>query len=161
MSKAVHDDLHLVERRSLFRPRIRYDCGHRAPRFHINAYGERIDVLTRERCGTCTLAYLESVSARCACCGLILTPGDPVAAFILNPEDERDCPPYARIGVGDTPTQLVCLRANDICALGCDLSGWWTEQSTYRHYSGKERVTIPYHEWVKRNHGTAYRTFAY
>ena len=146
--RATHDDIRLIEHRRWYRRQRQYECGHRGPRYEIDAYGAILDPVGTTKCGTCAMEELKRVSARCAVCGFAILPNAPVAAFILTPEAERDLPAYTRITLADgkQPEFLVGLCTLD-CALGCEIHGWWKGDGTYHSCAGRDVATMTFREW--------------
>lgn len=64
-----------------------YACGHRGPRaFKVNVFGAvSRRIRQRARCPDCFLEHEAKRTAKCACCGLPIMHGDPVALYVPVP----------------------------------------------------------------------------
>jgi len=117
--EAKHDEIRPVAASGEMKD---FGCGHRGPKLYdLDLYGQvmRHNGKVPDKCGECLTAELRAASCRCALCGLIIMPGDPVALYGPSSEFKRERVTRVRSGV------LGCLRW-DCCPSGAFFAGHWT-----------------------------------
>jgi hypothetical protein len=114
---------------------VAYRCGHDGVAdFSADIYGEvfapRPEVLqAREKCPECMLAQLLAGTIRCAICGLLIPPNDPVALYRKCGKERS----YA-YAVGDKV--IGCLR-DDCCPSGGFYAGRWSGKEFVPEFRGR------------------------
>jgi hypothetical protein len=97
-------------------------CGHRGPRFYdMDLYGQVLhnNGTSPEKCGQCCVKWFQTGTCRCARCGLIIFPGDPVALYGPSADFKPE-------RVTEVPSGVIgCLRW-DCCPSGGFFAGHWT-----------------------------------
>lgn len=99
-----------------------YPCGHRAPKFFdYDIFGRIIQTRRDEpapKCPDCILAEMASVFCRCALCGQVIHPGEPVALYAPSRKFRREWVTEVKAGV------IGCLGW-DCCPSGGFFAGHW------------------------------------
>jgi hypothetical protein len=116
--------------------KVTYACGHEDHEtFALDLYGEKIALTEkffkdRPFCGDCFIAEIVAASCRCAKCGLIIQPGEPVALY-GGPRRA-----FRKEWATKHDGQFIgCLRG-DCCPSGGFFAGYWTPegfQSAFAH----------------------------
>jgi len=108
-------------------PTAQYGCGHTyAAVFKHDFFGEVLEVqdeylAARQSCGECMLAEVKPLLARCALCGFVIMPGEPVTAYMAGYEQKTEWVTRTPDGRG----VLGCLRPN-CCPVEPPVVGFWT-----------------------------------
>jgi len=117
--EAAHDEIRPVVASEELKD---FACGHRGPKlYHLDLYGQVLhsNGTSPDTCGQCCAERFRADSCRCALCGLIIFPGDPVALYAPSPDFKRARVTEVKSGV------LGCMRW-DCCPCGGYFAGHWT-----------------------------------
>jgi len=127
--EAIHDEIRPVAASEELKD---FACGHRGPKlYHLDLYGSvmRSNGVSPDKCGQCCAEMFRSTSCRCALCGLVIFPGDPVALYGPSRQFQPERVTEVRSGV------IGCLRW-DCCPSGGFFAGHWTGKGFRSAFSG-------------------------
>ncbi len=128
------DNLGVVKRAG---KKVPYACGHiDSAKFRHDFYGEVREptdevFAAREKCGECMLASVMEVAIRCAACGFVIWPGDPVALYVDNSSFN-----VAWKKTIEEPPQVVGCFRRGCCPSGGYFAGHWSESGFKPAFSG-------------------------